>query len=201
MRSKVEDEMAEPGVTALLKAWGEGDREAFDALVPLVLEELRRLAKRHLARERADHTLQPTALINEVYVRWASQERFDWRDRASFFAVAGAQIRRILVEHARRRKSAKRGNGVPALRLSRLEEVAGESGGSTIDLIDLDRALIRLAEMEPLYCRIVELRYFAGLSTPEVAEVVGLSERTVLRHWAWIKAWLACRLDQTSEAS
>lgn len=177
-------------VTQLLQAWDHGDREAFDKLIPMVVGELRRMARRQLAHERRNHTLQPTALINEVYLRWAKQREFGWRSRAHFFSLAAAQMRHILVEHARKKKAAKRGRGETPIRLVDPDELGGEASAYVVDMIDLDRALTRLQEMDPQLGRIVELRYFAGLSAREAAEVMGVTERTVLRHWAWIKAWL-----------
>lgn len=177
-------------LTELLVAWNAGDRAALDKLMPLVIGELRRMARRQLAGERAGHTLQPTALINEVYLRWSEQKDFGWRNRVHFFSLAAAQIRHILVDHARRSKAAKRGRAETPIRVTDFDGVGGKATPRVVDFIDLDRALTRLQEMEPQYSRIVELRYFAGLSAREVAEVLGVTERTVLRNWAWIKAWL-----------
>lgn len=177
-------------VTQLLAAWSRGDRGAFDRLVPLVMDELRRIARVELSRERAGHTLQPTALINELYLRWSQQTGFGWRDRAHFFALAAAQLRHILVDHARKRKAAKRGKGETAVRLTDVRDHRSRSSSHAVDLIDLDQALTRLQQMDPQCSRIVELRYFAGLSAREVADVLGVTERTVLRRWAWARAWL-----------
>ncbi len=185
-------------VTELLAAWSHGDRTAFDQLIPLVIEELRRLARRQLARERPGHTLQSTELINEVYLRWSKQASFDWRDRAHFFSFAAAQMRHILVEHARKKNAEKRGHGQTPIRLTNIDELEDVAAGHKVDLIDLDRALNRLSAMDPQYSRIVELRYFAGLSVREVAEALEVTERTVLRRWAWIKAWLFRQLDARS---
>lgn len=185
-------------VTELLFAWNDGDRGAFDQLIPLVVDDLRRLARRQLAKERVNHTLQPTALINEVYLRWSHRHDFDWRSRAHFFGLAAAQIRHLLIEHARKKKAAKRGGEKTPIRLVDPDELRGEPGAE-VDLIDLDRALVRLQEMDSQLCRLVELRFFAGLSATEAAEVLGVTERTVHRHWAWIRAWLLRRL--TSEAA
>lgn len=189
-------EIASPEVTELLLAWNDGDRYAFDKLMPMVVGELRRIARRQLAKERAGHTLQPTALIHEVYLRWSESEAFGWRSRAHFFALAGAQMRHVLVEHARRKRAAKRGGDKTPVRLVDPDRLGRESA-SVVDLIDLDRALGRLAEMDPQFSRIVELRYFAGLTAAEAAEVLGVTERTVLRHWAWIRAWLFRQLTST----
>ena len=177
-------------ITRLLAAWNEGDPEAFESLIPLVIHDLRKLARRAYAKEAAGHTLQPTALINELYLRWSRQQDFHWRNRSHFFALAAAQIRHILVDHARRKQAAKRGPGEAVVRLSDLGKLADGTPDRSVDLIDLDRQLKRLEEMDPPCSRIVELRYFAGLSASQVAEVMDLSERTVLRRWAWAKAWL-----------
>jgi RNA polymerase sigma factor (TIGR02999 family) len=181
-------------VTEVLAAWNRGERDAFDRLLPLVIDELRRLARRQFAGERAGHTLQPTALINELYLRWSLQSGFEWTNRAHFFAVAGAQIRHLLVDHARRAKAGKRGGGETSIRLSDSGEAGRRGATSIVDLIDLDRALTELAQLDPQAGRIVELRYFAGLSAQEVAQVLGVTERTVLRRWAWARAWLHQRL-------
>lgn len=186
-------EVASAEVTALLLAWNDGDRDAFDQLIPLVVGELRRMARRQLAKEGDGHTLQPTALINEVYLRWSQQKDFGWRNRAHFFGLAAAQIRHILIDHARKKRAAKRGGEETLIRLADPEEIGGEPA-AVVDLIDLDRALDRLGEMDPQLGRIVELRYFAGLTAAEAAEVLGVTERTVLRHWAWIRAWLLRQL-------
>jgi RNA polymerase sigma factor (TIGR02999 family) len=181
-------------VTALLAAWNRGERDAFDRLLPLVIDELRRMARRELAGERAGHTLQPTALINELYLKWSQQTGFSWRDRAHFFAIASAQIRHLLVDHARRARAAKRRPAGTAVALTELEDPAPPAATAVVDLLDLDRALAELERLDPQAGRIVELRYFAGLSAPEVARALGVTERTVLRRWAWARAWLLARL-------
>lgn len=173
-------------VTELLLAWREGDRESFDRLLPMVYEELHGIAERHLHREhRLDHTLQPTALIHETYLRLVDQRGLRWQDRAHFFAIAATTMRRILVEHARRRATAKRNQGEPAITLA--EEIAGVPSP---ELVALDDCLTSLAEIDPAKASIVELRYFGGLSIQETAEVVGCSPATVVRHWRLAKAWL-----------
>ncbi len=183
------------GITQLLQAWDGGDPSAFARVIPLMIDDLRRISRGQLARERANHTLQPTALINELYLRWSRQERFGWLDRAHFLRLAAAQMRRILVEHARKKQARKRGPAL-TMRYSTLGGLACPGdGGEAVDLLDLERVLVRLHEMEPRYCQIVELRFFAGLTIREVAEVLGTTERTVMRHWAWTRAWLFNQLQ------
>jgi RNA polymerase sigma factor (TIGR02999 family) len=174
-------------VTQLLIDWSNGDQNAFEKLLPLVYGELRRLAARHLARERRNHTLQSTAVVHEAYLRLVDQSRVQWKNRAQFFGVASQMIRRILVDHARSHQAAKRGSG--AIKLS-LDEAVGVPGGKDLDLVALDDALKSLAEMDDQQARIVELRFFGGLSIEETAEVVGISPATVKRDWAMSKAWL-----------
>jgi len=174
-------------VTHLLIDWSNGDQNAFEKLVPLVYGELRRLAARHLARERSNHTLQSTAVVHEAYLRLIDQKRVQWKNRAQFFGVASQMIRRILVDHARSHQAAKRGSG--AIKLS-LDEAIAVPGGKDLDLVALDDALKSLAEMDEQQARIVELRFFGGLSIEETAEVVGISPATVKRDWALSKAWL-----------
>lgn len=174
-------------VTRLLAEWGGGDREALDRLIPLVYDELRRLADRYLRRERADHTLQPTALVNEAYMRLVGQSEVRWQNRAHFIGVAAQLMRRILVDHARGRVASKRGGGRQKLSLQALDSFFEEPD---LDLVALDDALGELAEMDPQQSRIVELRFFGGLTIEETAEVVGVSPMTVKREWALAKAWL-----------
>lgn len=174
-------------VTRHLRNWNSGDRDAIDALIPLVYEDLRRLARSQLARERSGHTLQATALVNEAFIKFCDQHVKHWQDRKHFFAVVGLMMRRVLVDHARKQGRAKRGSGAVQMTL---HEEAVEGQAQTVDLLVLDDALNRLAGMDPRQVRIVELRYFAGLSVEEVAHVLGLSERTVKREWRIAKAWL-----------
>jgi RNA polymerase sigma factor (TIGR02999 family) len=176
-----------PEVTQLLLDWSNGDREALDRLMPVVYDELHRLAARYLARERTDHTLQPTALVHEAYLQLVDQSRVDWQNRAHFFGAAARLMRRILVDHARARNAAKRGGGeynVP------IEQVAELSEKADLDLIALDEALTELAALDEQQSRIVELRYFGGLSIDETAEVLKISPATVKRHWVTAKGWL-----------
>ena len=178
---------ASPEVTRLLSRWGRGDKEALDALTPLVYDELRRLAKIYLRRERADHTLEGTALVHEAYLRLIDQRQTEWRSRNQFFALAAELIRRILVDHARARVAAKRGGG--NVKLS-LDEALAPSDEKGLDLVALDDALRALAKTDGQQSRIVELRYFGGLSIEETADVLGISPATVKRDWTMAKAFL-----------
>lgn len=179
------------GVTRLLREAQAGDRAALDELLPLVYRELRQLAARHLARESAGHTLQATALVHEVYLRLVDQHSVDWRNRAHFFSIAAEMMRRILVNHAVSRRAQKRGAGETLLSL---DEVLGFPNRQNVDLILLDEALSRLAQLDSVQARIVELRFFGGLTVEEVAEVLGASDSEVKREWRSAKAWLAAQL-------
>lgn len=174
-------------VSQLLRNWSAGDRQALDKLIPLVYQELRGLAHHYMRQERVGHTLQTTALINEAYMRLADYKRMRWQTRAHFFAVAAQVIRRILVEHARSRKYAKRGGG--AQRVS-LEEVAIVSRDRSAEVIAVDEALTELEAWDSRKCKIVELRFFGGLSIEETAEALKISTTTVEREWRSAKAWL-----------
>ena len=180
-------------VTELLMAWGEGDRSAFDRLVPLVHEELRRLARRQMGRERRGHTLQTTALVNEAYLRLIDVSRVRWQDRAHFFAMSASLMRRILVEHARSRQSLKRGGDLQKVSL---EEAIGVSGERGVDLIALDDALQTLAAVNARKSQVVEMRFFGGLTVEETAEALGVSPRTVMNDWTLAKVWLLRELDR-----
>lgn len=182
-------------VTNLLLRWGEGDRQAFDALAPLVYDELRRLAGRYLRRERSDHTLQSTALVHEAYLRLVDQRNVRWQNRAQFFGLAAELIRRILVDHARARQAAKRGGAVYKLTL---DEALDASAPRDLDLVRLDDAMKALAELDSQQARVVELRFFAGLTIEETAEVLGISPATVKRDWLVAKAWLRRELSGRS---
>lgn len=173
-------------VTQLLRAWRDGDKSALDRLTPIVYDHLRRLARRHLLAERAGHSLQPTALVNEAYMRLVDYKRMQWQDRAHFFAVSAQLMRRILVEHARRRNQ-KRGGGMRQVSLDQIPEVGF---ARSKDVIALDEALNELARMDPRKAQVVELRYFAGLSVAETAEALSISVPTVMRDWSSAKAWL-----------
>ena len=174
-------------VTRLLLDWSHGDRAALDKLVPLVHEELRRLAHHYMSRERAGHTLQTTALVNEAYLRLVDQRNVQWQNRTHFFAIAAQLMRRILVDYARKRHYLKRGGGAPQVSL---EEAAVVSKGRAAELVALDDALIDLEAIDPRKGRIVELKFFGGLTTEEAAEVLGVSPATVLHDWSMAKAWL-----------
>jgi len=174
-------------VTELLVRWREGDRRALDELMPLVYEELRRLAAHYMRGERPGHTLQTSALVNEAYLRLAGHEEIEWQNRAHFFAVAAQAMRRILVDHARRRGNLKRGGGAHKVNLDQAMIVSGERAA---EVVALDDALARLAEIAPRKSRLVELRFFGGLSVEETAEVLGVSPGTVMRDWTFAKAWL-----------
>jgi RNA polymerase sigma-70 factor (ECF subfamily) len=174
-------------VTRLLVQLTDGDHAALDALLPLVYAELRRLAAGYLRRERHGHTLQPTALVHEAYLRMIDQTQVRWQNRAHFFGVAAQMMRRILVDHARSQQAEKRGGDMQKLSLDENIDVSGERAS---DLVALDEALQRLAEIDPQKSRVVELRFFGGLSVEETAEVLGVSAPTVKRQWRMAKAWL-----------
>jgi RNA polymerase sigma factor (TIGR02999 family) len=174
-------------VTRLLVAWRQGDQVAQAHLLPLVYDELRRLAHRYLQRERPDHTLQATALVHEAYLRLIDQRQAQWQNRAHFFGLAAQMMRRILIDHARQHHAAKRGGAEQKLSL---DEAVWVSAERTTDLVALDDALTRLAVLDPQQSRIVELRFFGGLTIEETAEVLGVSPATVKRDWSMAKAWL-----------
>lgn len=180
-------------VTQLLLNWSEGDEQALDALMPVVFDELRRIASSYFDRERVDHTLQPTALVNEVYLRLIDRRKVHWKNRAHFFGFAAQMMRRILVDHARRHRAAKRGDGIPALSF---EEALGVPDQDQPDLVALDEALTELAKIDARQSRIVELKYFAGLTIEEIAEVVKTSPTTVKREWRLARLWLFREIDQ-----
>ena len=185
-------------VTTLLLAWGDGDEGALEQLVPLVHRELRRLARRAMARERADHTLQPTALVNEVYLRLVDMRSVRWNDRAHFFALSARLMRRILVDIARSHQSHKRGGGVATVHLDRDLVIAPERGE---DLVALDEALERLAAFDPRRSQVVELRFFGGLAVEEVAEVLKVSRQTVMRDWTLARTRLFNELRMRNASS
>ena len=181
-------------VTELLRAWGAGDAQASETLAPLVYAELRRQARLALRREGPGHTLQPTALVHEVWLRLGDQDDARWESRSQFFAVAAQMMRRVLLDHARTRRALKRGGG--AVQLSLAGAGADKDGRlDAVELIALDDALTRLAAMDPEKARLVDLRYFAGLSIPEAAEVLGVSTATVSREWAVARMWLRRELE------
>lgn len=184
-------------VTQWLLAWSSGDRAALEELIPVVYPELRRIAARYLRRERFDHTLQPTALVNEAYLKLIDQNRAHWQNRAQFFGVAAQLMRRILVDHARTRGAAKRGGGAAPVTLV---DAMGASTPRGIDVVALDEALTRLTNFYPEQGRLVELRYFGGLTIEETGEVMGMSPATVKRQWAVARAWLLSQLDRGATA-
>ncbi|MET0645661.1 MAG: sigma-70 family RNA polymerase sigma factor [Pyrinomonadaceae bacterium] len=175
-------------VTQLLAAWSAGDTAALDELTPVIQHELHRLASRQMAGERPGHILQPTALVNEAYMRLVSWKEVQWQNRAHFFGVAAQMMRRILVDHARAHEAEKRGGEFQKLSLDENLDAAGAP--RDVNLVALDDALNRLAEMDPQKSKIVELRFFGGLSVEETAEVLGVSAPTVKRQWRMAKAWL-----------
>jgi RNA polymerase sigma factor (TIGR02999 family) len=179
--------MSAGNLTHLLAAWHQGDRAAFDRLITVVHDELRRLARRELRHERVGHTLQPTALVNEVFVRLVAQREASWENRAQFFGVAAQLMRRILVDYARAHLAEKRGGGLLRVTLAEARDVAVEPA---VELLAIDRALTQIAALDPLQARLVELRYFAGMTVEETAHVLGCSPRTVKREWRVAKAWL-----------
>ena len=188
---------AQPEVTELLIAWSNGDPTALDRLMPLAYEELHRLARRYMRREPADHTLQTSALVNEAYLRLIDQRRVQWQNRAHFFAISAQLMRRILVSMARARHAHKRGQDP---RLVSLDDALVISNERAAVLVALDDALLELARLDPRRSQVVELRYFGGLSVKETAEVLKLSEETVMRDWNRAKAWLYVQLDSTANA-
>jgi len=174
-------------VTALLLDWSRGDQSAFDRLVPLVYVELRRIAARQLRREREGHTLDTSALVHELYLRLVDQRRATWKDRAHFFALAAQLMRRTLVDHARARQASKRRGSAPMIELADAED---EAIGSSAEVLAVHEALERLAALDGEHARIVELRFFAGLTVEETAHVLSRSPRTIKRSWRLAKAWL-----------
>ena len=191
------DQGGEDGVTELLLRWNDGDGTARDQLMELVQVELRRVAGRQLSGERSNHTLQPTALVNEAYLRLIDQNRVRWQNRAHFFAIAARLMRRILVDHARRQRAGKRGGGALALTLSDAPGIGGV--GQNVDLVLLDDALAELAEQDPRMAEVVELRFFGGLTVEETAEALSLSTATVKREWSTARAWLYRRMTAGEE--
>lgn len=186
-------------ITELLHAWSSGDTAALEGLLPAVYAELRRQAKRALRREGVGHTLQPTALVHEAYLRLVDQRHARWESRTQFFAVAAQVMRRVLVDHGRARRASKRGGGAPHITLGEAERDAAASirdASADVDVLELDEALNRLAIFDPGKARLVELRYFAGLSIPEAAGALGVSPATVGREWAAARLWLRRELGR-----
>ena len=177
----------------MLKAWSEGDRHAADQFMPLIYDELRRQAHRYLRRERANHTLQTTALVHEAYLRLVQQRDVSWQNRAHFFALAAQMMRRILVNYAVSRQREKRGGPAETIQLD--DTIQVEATERNVDLIGLDEALNRLEKLDERQARVVELRYFGGLSIEETAEVMSISPATVKREWNMARAWLRAELE------
>jgi RNA polymerase sigma factor (TIGR02999 family) len=185
--------VSDQDVTRMLEEIRAGDTAAVDRLLPLVYDELRRLAQARLAGERRDHTLQATALVHEAYLRLVGQADVAWQNRAHFLAMAATAIRRVLVDHARRKSAAKRGGG--DLRVTMAVAEAAGAPAEDLDLMDLDAALDALAEAKPDHAQVVEMRFFGGVTAAECAEVLGVTERTVERRWRFARAWLYRRLE------
>jgi RNA polymerase sigma factor (TIGR02999 family) len=191
----VSEPLSQP-VSALLSQWQAGDEEALRTLVPLVYDELRRLAHRYLQKERPDHTLQSTALVHEAYVRLVKQEGGKFQNRAHFFAICAQLMRQILIEYARSQRAAKRDRGQ---KVTLNDEVALVKKSRSVDLVALDEALEGLAKLDAQQSRIVELRFFGGLSIEETSQVLGISPATVKRDWSTAKAWLHHEMSGTAE--
>jgi RNA polymerase sigma factor (TIGR02999 family) len=190
-----DDGGAPADLTSLLQSWQEGDRAALDRVIPVVYQELRSLAARHLSSERPGHTLQATALVHEAYLRLAGQQHPDWKNRAYFFGAVATIMRRILVDHARRRARDKRGGGVAVIPLEQAPEPVGPVPlDNGVDVEALDRALDKLAALDARQARIVELRYFSGMTIEEIAGVMAISSGTIKRDWVVARAWLFAEL-------
>ncbi len=189
------EKMPEAGrITQLLNSYIDGDKAVLDEMLPLVYDELRRIASHYMARENSGHTLQPTALVHEAYMRLVSQRSANWRNRSQFYGLAANMMRRILVNHAVAKKAEKRGAGgkVP------IDEVTLFFDEQNLDLLDLDEALQRLAELDEEKCRVVELKFFGGLTTDEIAEFTGRSTRSIERDWLFARSWLYSELAITA---
>ena len=186
-----ESEAPAAEVTGLLRAWRAGDLQAEERLIGVLYQELHGMAQRRLRRERQATTLQTTALVHEAYLRLVDQQRVEWRDRGHFLALAATMMRRVLVDRARARQAGKRGSGEAAIALTDVEEMGVDPA---VEVLDVDRALERLAAAFPRPARVVELRFFGGLELQEIGAVIGVTERTVKRDWAFARAWLAREL-------
>ena len=200
-RTKTRKQHSEPAdaqdVTTLLAAWNEGNLEARDRLIPVVYDEMRRRAAAFIRRERSGHTLQPTALVHEVYLRLVDQDRAVWQNRAQFLAIASEMMRRILIDRARARKMIKRSGGLTRVTLA---EDAVRGAPRDVDVLDLDRALGELSSFDPRKARVAELRFFGGLSLAETGQVLGTSLATTMRDWQAARAWLFRRLRRAKAA-
>ena len=188
-------------VTELLLSWGQGDTAALDRLVPLLYDDLRRVARGHLRRERPGHSLQATALVHEVFLRLVDVDRMTVKSRTHFFALSARLMRQILVDHARRQRASKRGSGATVISLNEAAAAAAAPSTSSVDVLALDEALETLSSLDVRQCRVVELRFFAGLNIPETADALGVSTATVEREWAMAKAWLHRQLSTPQEPS
>jgi RNA polymerase sigma factor (TIGR02999 family) len=189
----------DPGeLTAVLRSWHGGDRSALDRVMPVIYDELRALAARHLAGERSGHTLQTTALVHEAYLRLAGQQHADWKNRAHFFGAVSTIMRRILVDHARRRARDKRGGGEAVVPIDQTNEPAAPARDDGVDVEALDDALHRLATLDQRQARIVEMRYFSGMTVEEIAEALAISTGTVKRDWTVARAWLFAELGPSA---
>jgi RNA polymerase sigma factor (TIGR02999 family) len=188
-------------VTGLLLSWGQGDAAALDRLVPLVYDDLRRVARGHLRRERPGHSLQATALVHEVFLRLVDVDRLTLKSRTHFFALSARLMRQILVDHARRQRASKRGGSATVISLNEAAGAAAPASTSSVDVLALDEALDALSSLDVRQCRVVELRFFAGLNIPETADALAVSTATVEREWAMAKAWLHQRLSTAQEPS
>jgi RNA polymerase sigma factor (TIGR02999 family) len=185
----------EPDATQFLHDWAAGDEAAAEKLMPLVYQELRRLAQNYLRNERGDHTLQPTALVHEAYLRLVDQQRVSWQNRAHFCGVAAQLMRRILLQHARAHQAAKRGGGMQKIYLDETRELIRDNPP---DLIALDEALKSLARVHPRESEVVELKFFGGMEAKEIAEVLNVSAKTVARDWSFAKVWLLRELSNAA---
>ena len=186
--------METPGqITQLLVRWSEGDKEALDELMPLVYDELKRLAARHRAHENQNNTLEATAIVHEAYLKLSAQQKLSWQNRAQFFGLASKLIRNILVDHARSHRAEKRGGGQYRLSISKADQFSSDSD---VDLLELSDAMNKLSIQYPQHSQIVELRFFGGLTIDETVEVMGISHATVERHWEFARAWLRRELTR-----
>jgi RNA polymerase sigma factor (TIGR02999 family) len=180
------------GITELLIGWNQGDKGALDRLMPLVYDELRNVARHRLAAEDSGQTLESAALVHETYLRLVDQERVHWQNRAHFFAISARMMRRILVDHARQRRAAKRGGPQPKISL---DQSLGLQGRKELDVVALDEALANLSKLDPQQAHVVELRFFGGLTIEEISEALNISPATVTRDWVTAKAWLFAQLN------
>ena len=185
-------------VTEILKSYGDGDRAALDALLPLVYDELRVIARSYLRQERSDHTLQPTGLVHEAYLRLVNQQHVDWHNRAQFFGLAASMMRRILVNHAEAKRAQKRGGGVEKVSL---EEVVVAFDDDVLDLLELNEVMLQLEQIDKQKSEIVELKFFGGLTIDEIAAVTNTSTATVEREWAFARGWLYKALTERQSES